>query len=145
MLQEAGVTVNPVPEEYSSVYIPQTFAGQFDGFALGLESVFSDAGSYWTAMFYDRAAGGIRNHSSVADEDLRTRIKDMLELQDVDEIRQANLDLQKYTSEKMYYVPLITPVEYTARQARLKGVVNTEGPTTYAVGTEGALTTWIDA
>jgi ABC-type transport system substrate-binding protein len=145
MLQEAGVTVNPVPEEYSSVYIPQTFAGMFDGFALGLESVFSDAGSYWTAMFYDRAAGGIRNHSSIADEELRGRIKTMLELQDVDEIREASLDLQKYTSEKMYYVPLITPVEYTARQERLKGVVNTEGPTTYAVGTEGALNVWIDA
>ncbi len=144
MLQEAGVTVNPVPEEYSSVYIPQTFAGQFDGFALGLESVFSDAGSYWTAMFYDRAAGGIRNHSSVADEELRGRIASMLELQDVDEIRDANLELQKYTSEKMYYVPLITPVEYTARQARLKGVVNTEGPTTYAVGTEGSLNVWVD-
>jgi peptide/nickel transport system substrate-binding protein len=144
MLQEAGVTVNPVPEEYSSVYIPQTFAGQFEGFALGLESVFSDVGSYWTAMFYDRAAGGIRNHSSVADEDLRGRIKSMLELQDIDEIREANLELQKYTSEKMYYVPLITPVEYAARQPRLKGVVNTEGPTTYAVGTEGSLTVWAD-
>jgi ABC-type transport system substrate-binding protein len=145
MLQEAGVTVNPVPEEYSSVYIPQTFAGQFDGMALGLESVFSDAGSYWTAMFYDRASGGIRNHSSVADEVLRGRIAEMLELQDVDEIREANLELQKYTAEKMYYVPLITPVEYTARNARLKGVVNTEGPTTYAVGTEGSLNVWVDA
>ncbi len=146
MLKEAGVTVNPVPEEYFSVYISQTFNGQFDGgFALGLESVFSDAGSYWAGMFYDRAAGGIRNHSSVADEDLRGKIKSMLELQDVDEIREANLDLQKYTSEKMYYVPLINPVEYTARQPRLKGVVNTEGPTTYAVGTEGALTIWLEA
>ncbi len=144
MLQEAGVTVNPVPEEYSSVYIPNTFAGKFDGMALGLESVFSDIGSYWTAMFYDRAAGGIRNHSSVADEELRTRIKSMLELQDIDEIRDANFELQKYTSEKMYYVPLINPIEYTARQPRLKGVVNTEGPTTYAVGTEGGLTVWID-
>jgi peptide/nickel transport system substrate-binding protein len=145
MLQEAGVTVNPVPEEYSSVYIPQTFAGQFDGFALGLESVFSDVGSYWTAMFYDRAAGGIRNHSNIADEELRANIKSMLELQDIEAIRDAGHELQKYTSEKMYYVPLINPVEYAARQPRLKGVVNTEGPTTYAVGTEGSLTVWIDA
>jgi peptide/nickel transport system substrate-binding protein len=145
MLKEAGVTVNPVPEEYSSVYIPQTFAGQFDGMALGLESVFSDAGSYWTAMFYDRATGGIRNHSQVADATLNDRIKKMLELQDVDAIRAANKDLQKYTSEKLYYVPLITPIEYTARQPRLQGVVNTEGPTTYAVGTEGSLPVWIKA
>jgi oligopeptide transport system substrate-binding protein len=144
MLREAGVTIDPKPHEYSSDYIPNIFAGNFDGMALGLESVFSDVGSYWTAMFYDRATGGIRNHSQVADETLRADIKSMLELQDIDEIRQAGLDLQKYTSEKMYYVPLITPVEYTARQPRLKGVVNTEGPTTYAVGTEGSLTVWID-
>lgn len=145
MLKEAGVTVNPVPEEYSSVYIPNTFAGKFDGMALGLESVFSDMGSYWTAMFYDRESGGIRNHSSVADETLRSRIKSMLELQDIDEIRDANIELQKYTSEKMYYVPLITPVEYTARQPRIKGAVNIEGPTTYAVGTEGSLNIWLDS
>ena len=144
MLKEAGVTVNPVPEEYSSVFIPQTWGGQFDGFALGLQSVFSDVGSYWTAMFYDRAAGGIRNFSSVADETLRSRIKSMLELQSVEEIREANLDLQKYTSEKMHYVPLITPVEYTARQPRIKGAVNIEGPTTYAIGTEGALNVWLE-
>jgi ABC-type transport system substrate-binding protein len=145
MLKEAGVTVDPKPHEYSSDYFPNVFNGVFDGFALGLESVFSDVGSYWTAMFYDRAAGGIRNHSSVADEELRGKIKSMLELQDIDEIREAGFELQKYTSEKMYYVPLINPVEYTARQPRLKGVVNTEGPTTYAVGTEGWLTTWLDA
>jgi ABC-type transport system substrate-binding protein len=69
----------------------------------------------------------------------------MLELQDIEEIREAGLELQKYTSEKMYYIPLINPVEYAARQPRVKGVVNVEGPTTYAVGTEGALTTWVDA
>jgi peptide/nickel transport system substrate-binding protein len=144
MLQESGITIDPKPHEYSSDYIPNIFAGNFDGMALGLESVFSDVGSYWTAMFYDRAAGGIRNHSQVNDSELRSKIKSMLELQDVEEIRDAGHELQKYTSEKMYYVPLITPVEYTARQPRLKGVVNTEGPTTYAVGTEGSLSVWVD-
>jgi peptide/nickel transport system substrate-binding protein len=144
MLQEAGVTVNPQGHEYSSDYIPNIFAGNFEGFALGLESVFSDVGSYWTAMFYDRATGGIRNHSQVNDQTLRDRIASMLQLQDIEEIRDAGIELQKYTSEQMYYVPLITPVEYAARQPRLKGVVNTEGPTTYAVGTEGSLTVWVE-
>ncbi len=144
MLKEAGVNVSPVPEEYSSVYIPKTFAGEFDGMALGLESVFSDVGAYWSNMFYPRDAGGGRNHSSVNDADLVSRIEKMLALQDVDEIREANFELQKYTSEKMYYVPLINPVEFTARQKSLKGVVNTLGPTTYAIGTEGALTNWFE-
>jgi peptide/nickel transport system substrate-binding protein len=145
MLRESGITVSEVPEEYSSVYITRTFAGQFDGFALGLESVFSDIAAYWTQMFYPRDAGGGRNHSSVADTDLQNRIRAMLQKQDVEEIRADSLEIQKYTSQKMYYVPIITPVEYTARQARLKGVVNTTGPTTYAVGTEGALTNWFSA
>jgi hypothetical protein len=96
-------------------------------------------------MFYARESGGIRNHSNVSDTTLRDKIKSMLQKQSVDDIRKDNLELQKYTSEKMYYVPLITPVEYGARQARLKGVVNTEGPTTYAVGTEGSLTVWVNA
>ena len=53
-------------------------------------------------------------------------------------------ELQKYVSDQMYYVPVVTPVEFAARQNYLKGVVNDSGPTTYAVGTEGALTNWLD-
>jgi len=45
----------------------------------------------------------------------------------------------------MYYVPVVTPAEYAARSPKLKGALNTTGPTTYAVGTEGALKTWFTA
>lgn len=145
LLKESGVTVNEVPEEYG-VYISKTFGrGEFDGFTFGLESVFSDIGAYWTNMFYPRDAGGGRNHSSVNDAELQANIKKMLSSQDIEEIRKQNFDLQKYTSEKMYYVPVVTPVEFAARAKRLKGALNTTGPTTYAVGTEGALTNWLDA
>ena len=143
MLGEAGVTANLVPEEYGQ-YIATTFAGQFDGFALSLESVFSDIAAYWANMFYPRDAGGGRNHSSVNDADLVSRIKTMLQSTDIEEIRTKNFELQKYTSEMMYYVPVVTPVEFGARSPRLKGVANDTGPTTYAVGTEGALTNWLD-
>ena len=143
MLGEAGVTANLVPEEYGQ-YISTTFAGQFDGFALSLESVFSDIDAYWVNMFYPRDAGGGRNHSSVNDADLVSRIKTMLQSTDIEEIRTKNFELQKYTSEMMYYVPVVTPVEFGARSPRLKGVANDTGPTTYAVGTEGALTNWLD-
>ena len=34
---------------------------------------------------------------------------------------------------------------YLARTPKLKGLLNTTGPTTYAVGTEGALKTWYSA
>jgi peptide/nickel transport system substrate-binding protein len=144
MLNEAGVTVKEVPEEYGN-YIASTFAGKFDGFAFGLESVFSDIAAYWQNMFYPRDAGGGRNHSSVNDTVLNDNIKKMLAAQTQDEIHKQNFELQKYTSQKMYYVPVVTPVEFAARSPKLKGVVDSTGPTTYAVGTEGALTNWISA
>jgi peptide/nickel transport system substrate-binding protein len=143
MLGEAGVTVNGVPEEYGQ-YIATTFAGTFDGMAFSLESVFSDIAAYWTNMFYPRDAGGGRNHSGINDAELVTRIKAMVAAQEIEEIRTENFELQKYLSEKMYNVPVVTPVEFAARQPTLKGVVNASGPTTYAVGTEATLTNWLD-
>lgn len=143
MLADAGVTVKEVPEEYGN-YISTTFAGKFDGFSFSLESVFSDIAAYWTNMFYPRDQGGGRNHSSVNDPTLVQNIQKMLQATDIEELRKQNFELQKYTSEKMYYVPVVTPVEFAARQPKLKGVLNTTGPTTYAIGTEGALTNWLD-
>lgn len=144
LFQQVGIRVKEVPEEYGT-YIASTFAGKFDGMAFSLESVFSDIAAYWQNMFYPRDAGGGRNHSSIADADLQAKIKTMLAAQTVDEIHKQNFELQKYTSEKMYYVPVVTPVEFAARVPKLKGVLNTTGPTTYAVGTEGALKNWFSA
>jgi len=139
LLEEANISVEQRGEEYG-VYISKTFGrGEFEGFTFGLESVFSDIAAYWTNMFYPRDAGGGRNHSSVSDATLNDRIAAMLRIQDLEELREANFDLQRYVSEKMYYVPVVTPVEFSARQPRLKNVQNTTGPTTYATGTEGYL------
>jgi ABC-type transport system substrate-binding protein len=145
LLSEAGITVREVPEDYS-IYISKTFGrGEFEGFTFGLESVFSDVAAYWTNMFYPRDAGGARNHSSISDQTLQDRIAAMLQLQDVEELRQENFELQKYVSENMYYVPVVTPVEFAARQPTVKGVANRTGPTTYGLGTESSLLLWLDA
>lgn len=145
MLKDAGVSVQEVGEEYG-VYISKTFGrGEFDGFTFGLESVFSDVAAYWTNMFYPRDAGGGRNHSSVNDAELVNRIESMLAIQDIEELQNENKDLQKYVSDKMYYVPVVSPYQFGARQPNIKGVVNTTGPTTYAVGTEGTMWLWKEA
>lgn len=144
MLSEAGVSLKDVPEEYGS-YIATTFAGKFDGTAFSLESVFSDIAAYWTNMFYPRDAGGGRNHSNVNDATLQANIKKMLAAETLDEVHKQNFELQKYVSSKMYYVPVITPVEFAASAPKLKGVVNSTGPTTYALGTESTLHTWLSA
>jgi ABC-type transport system substrate-binding protein len=143
LLREAGVSVREVPEEYG-VYISKTFGrGEFEGFTFGLESVFSDVAAYWTNMFYPRDAGGGRNHSSVSDQQLVDNIRRMVQSQTVDEIREQNFELQKYASDQMYYVPVVTPVEYGANRPNVRGIVNTTGPTTYAVGTEDSLRLWL--
>jgi peptide/nickel transport system substrate-binding protein len=145
LLSESGVSVREVGEDYA-IYITKTFGrGEFEGFTFGLQSVFSDIGLYWQNLFFPRDAGGARNHSSVSDATLVERIQAMLELQDIEELRAENFELQKYVSENMYYVPVITPVEFAARADRVKGTVNVTGPTTYAVGTESALRQWIQA
>jgi peptide/nickel transport system substrate-binding protein len=144
LFQQVGINVKEVPEEYGS-YIGTTFEGKFDGMAFSLESVFSDIAAYWENMFYPKDAGGGRNHSSVNDADLQANIKKMLAAQTVDEIQKQNFELQKYTSQKMYYVPAVTPVEYAARTPKMKGVPNTTGPTSYSLGTEGALRIWLSA
>ena len=144
LLGQAGIRVKEVPEEYGT-YIGTTFKGKFDGMAFSLESVFSDIAAYWQNMFYPADAGGGRNHSSVSDPALQAKIKTMLAAQSVDEIHKKNFELQKYTSEKMYYVPVVTPVEFAASSSKLKGVLNRTGPTTYAVGTEGAMRNWFSA
>ncbi len=141
MFKDIGVTVKDAGEAYGN-YIGTTFTGKFDGFAFGLESVFSDIAAYWENMFFPRDAGGGRNHSSVNDATLVDNIKKMVQASSVDDIKKQNFELQKYTSAHMYYVPVVTPVEYGARTPKLKGVQNTTGPTTYANGTEVALKLW---
>lgn len=142
MFNDIGVTVKDAGEAYGN-YIGTTFTGKFDGFAFGLESVFSDSAAYWENMFFPRDAGGGRNHSSVNDATLVDNIKSMFEASSIDEIKKQNFELQKYVSTHMYYVPVVTPVDYGARAPKLKGVQNTTGPTTYAQGTEIALKLWL--
>jgi len=142
MFKDIGVTVKDAGEAYGN-YIGTTFAGKFDGFAFGLESVFSDIAAYWENMFFPRDAGGGRNHSSVNDATLVDNIKKMVQASSVDDIKKQNFELQRYASTHMYYVPVITPVDYAARSPKLKGVQNTTGPTTYAQGTEVSLKLWL--
>lgn len=143
-LARSGIRITEVPAEYG-VYITTTFVnGPSEGIAYGLESVFTDVGMYLANMFRPKDAGGGRNHSSVNDPDLVAMIDDMLAQTDPEVLREKNFEIQRYVSDQMYYVPIVTPYEAAARQPWVKGAVNVTGPTTYAVGTEGALTVWLD-
>ena len=143
-LRASNIRVTEVPEEYG-VYITTTFVkGPSEGIAWGLESVYTDVGMYLANMFKPRDAGGGRNHSEVNDSTLVSMVGDMLKETDTEALREKNFDIQRYVSGKMYYVPGVTPRNAGASHPWLKGDVNDTGPTTYAVGTEGALTVWLD-
>jgi ABC-type transport system substrate-binding protein len=144
MLGKSNIRVNDVPEEYG-VYITTTFVdGPSSGMAWGLESVFTDVGMYLANMFKPRDAGGGRNHSQVNDAELVTMIDDMLAQTESEALQQSNFDIQRYVSDKMYYVPGVTPKEATASQPWVKNRPNVTGPTTYALGTEGVVGVWLD-
>ncbi len=143
-LAASNIRVRDVGEDYG-VYISTTFPnGPSSGMAWGLESVFTDVGMYLANMFKPRDAGGGRNHSEVDDPELVSMIDAMLQETDVEALQEKNFDIQRYVSDKMYYIPVVTPREAGARQPWVKDTPNTSGPTTYAVGTEGALGIWLD-
>lgn len=143
-LRASSIRITEVPEEYG-VYITTTFPkGPSEGLAWGLESVYTDVGMYLANMFRPRDAGGGRNHSQVNDPELVSMIDDMLQETDLETLREKNFDIQRHVSDKMYYVPAVTPRNAGARHPWLKGVVNEGGPTTYAVGTESSLAVWLD-
>jgi peptide/nickel transport system substrate-binding protein len=142
VLGQVGIRVSEVPQEYGE-YITTTFVdGPPSGFAWGLESVFTDVGMYLANMFRPKDQGGGRNHSSVDDPELVSMIEDMLRETDLDVLNEKNYEIQRYVSDMMYYIPVVTPNEAGARQPWVKNAPNTTGPTTYAVGTEGALKIW---
>ena len=144
ILGEVGIRVREVGEDYLSQYFPNTFGrGEFDGMAFGLESAFSDVAAYLTNMFYPRDAGGGRNHSAVDDPELVGMIERLTEEQDPEAVRERSFEIQRYVSDRMYYVPMVTPVEFGGVQPWVKNSQNTTGPTTYALGTEVSMRTWV--
>jgi peptide/nickel transport system substrate-binding protein len=145
MFKDIGVEVEQVAEDYIGQYFPNTFLkGPSNGFAWGLESTYSDVAQYMTNMYLPRNQGGGRNHSNIQDEALVSMVRNLIQEQDSEEFQKKLFDIERYVSDKMYIVPVITPWEYTARQPWLKGAVNVSGPTTYAVGTESTMWVWLD-
>ncbi|MBI2764792.1 MAG: ABC transporter substrate-binding protein [Chloroflexi bacterium] len=98
---QIGVQVELNDEDYNSVFVTKTALGQFDGMAhiprgSGPRSQFE--------LYY--LPGGIRNNAKVVDTALEGKVRAMLAERDAEKARVQMLDLQNYTNDKMYYVPM---------------------------------------
>jgi ABC-type transport system substrate-binding protein len=104
MLNEAGFNVQPKVEDYLAEYITKTFLGEFKDMAFGLETIFTEVDEYLFNMLHP---DGIRNHGKIDDPELTSMIEDQRLEPDPERRKEIIYDIQRYVSDKMYYVPLI--------------------------------------
>lgn len=145
LMRDIGINVTLVPEDYIGQYMPQTYTqGNFDGMAWGLLSVFTDALSYLSNSFLPFGEGGGRNMSKVRDEQLIADLEEANREPDVEELRKKLLDVQRYISDKMYYVPGINAIDYQLSHPFGSPTINATGPSGgYGLGTESSMWGWL--
>ena len=140
MLQEIGLAPATDVQDYSSLYITNTFKGDFTGMAFGYETPFPEAGSYWNRMF----GGDPANHSKlITDEMTDIDVRQKAEL-DVEARREIMHEGQRLNAEKMYYAPSQAGAgtSYRSYQPFVQGGIrDTLG---YAVGAEEYMYYWFD-
>jgi len=141
MLQQIGLDPQTEVQDYSSLYITNTFQGDFSGMAFGYETPFPEAGSYWNRLFGSDPA----NHSKLT----LPEFTDIIERQAVeldDEARRAIFhEGQILNAEMMYYAPgqAGAGTSYRAYQANIQGGIrDTLG---YGGGVEELAWYWVDA
>jgi len=102
-IRAIGIGTETKQEAYVD-YITRTFVGDLTGMAFALETPFSDADEYLHAMYHP---DGARNHSKIDDPTLTQMIEDQAVETDLERRVQLVHDIQRYVSDKMYYVPLM--------------------------------------
>ncbi len=141
MLQAIGLSPQTDVQDYSSLYITNTFRGDFEGMAFGYETPFPEAGGYWNRMFGSDPA----NHSKIVTEAM-TDIDNRQKVELDEEARRAIMhEGQILNAENMYYVPSQAGAgtSYRAYQSNVQGGIrDTLG---YGGGVEEAIFYWIDA
>jgi len=141
MLQEIGLDPQTDVQDYSSLYITNTFKGDFEGMAFGYETPFPEAGSYWARMFGEDPA----NHSKLILPEF-TDIDDRQAVELDEEARRAIMhEGQILNAENMWYAPSQAGAgtSYRAYQSNIQGGIrDTQG---YGVGPEEYTWYWIDA
>src|SRR5690606_21617401 len=100
MLTEAGLVVDQQFQDYNSVYITNTFVGDFHGVVYGLESQLTPGG-YAERFFGQDPANPGRVHEPEMEELLVAQRTEL----DPDARTEILYDMQRRQGEQMYYVP----------------------------------------
>ena len=142
MLDAIGIKAKVEVQNYTSQYIPQTFAGNFKGIAFGYETPFPEGGSYPQRFFLDNP----NNHGRVADAKLADLTTKQQQELDPEKRKQLMWDIQRDHAGKMYYVPNQAGAGngWTGYREWVKGNEHTTRASTYAVGTEAIIYHSID-
>ncbi len=127
-------------QDYNSVYITQTFRGNFDGMTLGVSTPFGDPSAYIDRFFGDDPA----NHGRVHDPEItELHNKQRVEL-DEDTRRGYVHDVQRRNGEMMWYVPVQPSggAVWIAYQPEVQGIRRTRS---YGGATEVTAQYWLGA
>jgi peptide/nickel transport system substrate-binding protein len=136
---EGGVKTEVQTQDYSSIYITQTFRSNFSGMAFGYETPFPEVGGYFTRMFGPDPA----NHSRISDPEITALDKKQQVELDYETRRGYVWDIQRINAQHMYYVPSQAGAVtgWTAYRPEVRGISQTRG---YGTGTENLPHFWLD-
>src|SRR3989441_9189757 len=104
-LKEGGIEAELKVQEYGA-YMATTFAGKYEGKALG---PFSISWEPHTALYGMYTPEQPRNSSHVADAKIMAMLKEQMRTKDVEARRKLIFDIQRYAAEQQYYVYLYSP------------------------------------
>jgi peptide/nickel transport system substrate-binding protein len=99
-LKEVGIEVELKQQEYGA-YMATTFAGKYEGMAIGPISIAWEPDSVLYAMYVPEHP---RNSSHVNDPKLLAMLKEQRRTKDVEARKRLIFDIQRYIADQQYYV-----------------------------------------
>lgn len=139
MLSEGGVKLATEVQDYSAVYITNTFKGDFQGIAYGLESTLTPGG-YAERLFGQDSSNHGRVHEAEMEELVQAQGREM----DPDARTQIFYDMARKQAEQMYYIPAqsSSTTQWSGFSERVRGLRRTRG---YGSGTEVYAYMWLNS
>lgn len=142
MFRDVGLEVEVEPQDYNSIYFPNTFQGNFTGIAFGLETPFPEAGSYPNRMFLENPL----NHSKILVPEMEELARKQQQTLDPEERREVFYEIQRKNAENMYYIPnnVGAGTGWTGYQGFVKNIETQTVPGSYGGPTEETAFVWLD-
>ncbi|MDA0350824.1 MAG: ABC transporter substrate-binding protein [Chloroflexi bacterium] len=136
-LTQAGFNIETDVQDYSSLYITNTFLGEFQGIAYGLESTLTPGG-YAERFFGTDGA----NHGRVHEPEMEELVLSQSRELDAEARTEIFYEMARRNAESMYYVPAqsSSTTSWTGFSGRMHGLRRNRG---YGSGAESVMHYWI--